>query len=64
MMVMKDYDFEEYCPYCEHINEVVWDGKSHTTVCENCHNAILLCSICDWDMRNCGNCPYEKELSE
>lgn len=61
MMVMKDYDFEEYCPYCEHINEIVWDGKSRTTVCENCHNRILLCSLCD-DMKNCGNCPYEKEL--
>ena len=57
----KNYDFEEYCPYCEHINEIVWDGKSRVTVCENCHNTILLCSLCD-DMTNCGNCPYEKEL--
>jgi hypothetical protein len=56
----KDYDFEEYCPYCEHINEIVWDGKSRTAVCENCHQAILLCSICE--VENCGNCPYEKEL--
>ncbi len=56
----KPYDFEEYCPYCEHINEIVWDGKSRTAVCENCHNAILLCSICE--VETCGNCPYEKEL--
>lgn len=55
-----DYDFEEYCPYCDHINKIVWDGKSHTTACENCHQAILLCSICY--VKNCGNCPYEKEL--
>ncbi len=47
----KDYDFEEYCPYCDHINEIVWDGKSKMAICENCYRAIALCSVCE----NCGD---------
>lgn len=58
----KDYDIEEICPYCDHINEITWDGKSMTTKCANCGKTIILCSLCD--AKNCGNCPYEKELGE
>ena len=50
----KEYDFEENCPHCDHLNEVVWDGKAKTTVCENCGKTIKLCSLCDAD--NCGKC--------
>lgn len=58
----KDYDFEEICPHCDFVNEVVWDGKSGTIVCAGCGKEIVLCSVCE-DMR-CGNCRYEKELSK
>lgn len=58
----KDYDFEEICPRCDFVNEVVWDGKSRTVICAGCGKEIVLCSACE-DMR-CGNCRYEKELSK
>lgn len=58
----KDYDFEEICPHCDFVNEVVWDGKSRSIICAGCGKEIVLCSACE-DMR-CGNCRYEKELSK
>ena len=55
----KDYDFDETCPYCDFVNQVVWDGHSHKMKCQNCGEEILLCNLCDPDNCECGNCPYE-----
>lgn len=56
-----DYDFDETCPYCDFINNIVWDKKSHSTICQGCGRKILLCNLCDMDNCNCGDCPYETE---
>lgn len=58
---IRGYDFEETCPYCDFVNEVVWDGKSDTIICAGCGAEILLCNNCE--TRNCGSCQREKELS-
>ena len=51
---------EELCGNCGYINTVNWDGKSRTTICEECGQEILLCCLCNMDECNCNNCPYEK----
>lgn len=53
-----DYDFDEFCPHCGHLNKVKWDGTSRVGECEKCHAPLLYCSICDAE--NCGNCKWEK----
>lgn len=63
-MVTKNYDFEETCPHCDHVNEVKWDKKSHSIICSGCGKRILLCNLCNMDEQLCGKCPYEKELHE
>ena len=60
----RNYDFEEICPHCDHVNQVKWDRKSHTIICEGCGERILLCNLCDMDTVTCGKCPYESELEE
>lgn len=54
-------DIEELCPFCDHLSLIVWDGKSHTTECENCGKTIRLCSLCDCDVVDCENCKIESE---
>lgn len=54
-----DYDFDEFCPHCDHWNKVKWDGVSHVGKCENCHKPLLYCSMCDAE--DCGSCKWEKE---
>lgn len=60
--VVPEYDFEEICPHCDHVNKVKWNKKSHSIVCENCGKRILLCNLCDTDTVICGKCPYESEI--
>lgn len=53
---------EEICPYCDHVNDFVWEeGTKRTIICKNCGKEILLCSLCDMDRVCCEKCPYEKE---
>lgn len=53
---------EEICPYCDHVNDFVWEeGAKRTIICKNCGKEILLCSLCDMDKVICGKCPYETE---
>ena len=54
--VTQYYAIEEICPHCDHINEVVWDGESKTTVCQECGKTIALCSVCEHCGDGCGNC--------
>ena len=52
---------EEICPYCDHVNDFVWEeGTKRTIICKNCGKEILLCSLCDMDAVTCGKCPYDK----
>ena len=51
---------EEICPYCDHVNDFVWEeGTKRTIICKNCGKEILLCSLCDMDVVSCGKCPYD-----
>ena len=51
---------EEICPYCDHVNDFVWEeGTKRTIICKNCGKEILLCSLCDMDAVTCGKCPYD-----
>lgn len=53
-----EYDGEEMCPYCDHLNPFIWDGHTMTITCEECGEKMLLCSMCDRNY-DCNNCPYE-----
>lgn len=58
----KDNEGEELCPYCDYINTFVWEeGNPRKIICRKCGKEILLCSLCDMDVVNCGKCPYMEE---
>lgn len=57
----EDYDLEEICPHCSHVNQIKWDRTSRRIKCQNCGEEILLCSLCNMDEVECSKCPYENE---
>lgn len=50
---------QEICPHCDFVNDIVWDGISRTTICQDCGEEILLCCLCDSNTSDCANCKYE-----
>lgn len=54
----EDCDLEEICPHCSHVNQIKWDRTSRKTICQNCGEEILLCSLCNMDEVECSKCPY------
>ena len=57
----EEFEGEEICPYCDHVNKFNWDGINRIMTCKNCGKEILLCSLCNMDECSCGKCPHEKE---
>lgn len=70
LMLEKDlgneYDFEEICPLCDHVNEYkLSDTKDYKNgkkiaVCQNCGSVIFACNLCDMDSCDCGKCYIEE----
>lgn len=47
-----DYNFEEYCPYCDSMIPVVIDEaeeRRYATTCPVCGEQLMLCTLCQWD---------------
>ena len=59
-----EYDFDETCPICDHVNEYkLSDTKDYKNgkkivVCQNCGSVIFACNLCDCD--GCGKCYIEE----
>ena len=59
-----EYDFEEVCPLCDHVNKYkLSDTKDYKNgkkivVCQNCGSVMFACNLCDCD--GCGKCYIEE----
>lgn len=54
---MENDIIEEFCPFCDHLNKIHWDGKQRKGKCERCGADLLYCSVCDMET-GCKKCPY------
>ena len=45
----KEYDFEEYCPFCDEMIPAIVDvNENHLeAVCPMCGNRLMLCTMCN-----------------
>ena len=49
----KDYNYEEFCPHCDHAVAIVVDNDEASTYhinCPYCGNEMMLCTLCTWDL--------------
>jgi len=51
----------ELCPNC---NTEVKIPNNKRSICPECKEDILPCSMCNMDEVKCSTCPYEKNLSQ
>ena len=55
-----NYDFDEICPLCDHVNKYKlsetkdYKNGKKIVVCQNCGSIILACNLCDGN--GCGKC--------
>ena len=62
----KDYNHDEYCPYCDSFIPIVIDEEefaNYELTCPVCGERLMLCSLCHWDMEEEEN-PHDCDWCE
>ena len=64
------FNFQEMCPHCGTYHPIVIDDKDfkhYSIECPNCHNRMMLCTLCYWDQElegdfdGCHKCDWKED---